>query len=270
VVSFLFFLLLTFPTDLLLQRVVAAIEQTAPLRVRYQTSQWSWSRGWVLENLTIAKTGATPVQFARLTLRPSFFRLLHGQPFPLTFAALLYGGNAKGTFRQTGDTVDVRFTLDRLLLEHVPFPNPGKPGRLAGNLTLNGTLRGERKDINSWSGSLSATLAEGSITAGSIAKFPVPALQAADARLQATLKDGRLEVSHLTLTADGVTAQLQGAIGLRSPLQWSTLDLRLTTTITGAPPPSLATLVSLLPAVPGGAGERRATITGTFAAPLMR
>jgi type II secretion system protein N len=269
-VSFVFFLLLTFPTDLLLRQVVASIEQTASLRIRYKTEQWTWGRGWILDDITLDKTAAAPIQLARLTLRPALFRLLYGQPFPLTFTARLYGGDVQGTLQQTGSIFVIRFTLDQLSLAQWPFPDPWGPGRVSGNLTLNSVLQGERTDLNSWSGSLSATIAEGSLRAGNVGGFPIPALQTAQAQAQATLKDGRIEVSDFTLAADGVTAQLQGTITSRFPLEWSVLDLRLTTQTTGSPPPPLAMLVSLLPAVPGSQGERRAAITGTFAAPVMR
>jgi type II secretion system protein N len=269
-VSFMVFLLLTFPTDLLLRQVVASIEQSASLRVRYKTGQWTWGRGWILDDIVLDKTAATPLQLTRLTLRPSLLRLLYGQPFPLTFSAQLYGGDAQGTLWRTGSTFDVRFTLDQLSLAQWPFPDPWRQGRISGALTLNGALQGEGANLNTWSGSLSATIAEGSLKAGNIDRFPIPALQTAQAHAQATLKDGRVEISALTLAADGVTAQLQGAITLRLPLAWSSLDLRLTTQTVGSPPPPLAMLVSLLPAVPGSTAERRATITGTFAAPVVR
>ena len=269
-VSFVVFLVLTFPTELLLQRVMDAVEQTASLQIRYKTQRWTWSRGWMLEDISIEKTNAVSVQLTHLTLRPSVFGLFYGQPFPLTFSARLYDGAAHGTFRQAGNTFAVQLTIDQFSLAQWPFPEPWGHGKVSGNLTLDGALQGAGMDINTWSGSLSATLTEGSIKAGSVAKFPMPALQTVQARTQATLKDGRLEVSDLTLEADGISAQLQGAISLRQPLAWSALDLRLATRTTGAPPPPLATLVSLLPAVPGATGERRATITGTFAAPVMK
>jgi type II secretion system protein N len=269
-VSFVFFLLLTFPTDLLLRQVVASIEDTASLRVHYKTGQWTWGQGWILNDITLDKTATTPIQLTRLTLRPSLLRLLYGQPFPLTFSARLYGGDAQGTLQQTGSTFDIRFTLDQLSLAQWPFSNPWGQGRISGTLTLNGALQGEGADINLWSGSLSAVIAEGSLKAGNVDRFPIPALQTVQAHAQATLKDGRVEVSDFALAADGITAQLQGAITLRFPLEWSSLDLRLTTQTIGSPPPPLAMLVSLLPAVPGSQGERRATITGTLAAPVVR
>lgn len=269
-VSFVFFLLLTFPTDLLLQQVVAALEQTTSLQIRYKVGQWTWGRGWILEDITLDRTATAPIQLTRVTLRPSWFRLLYGQPFPLAFSARVYGGDAQGTLQRTGSTFDIRFTLDQLSLARWPFPDPWGQGRISGNLTLNGALQGEGMDINAWSGSLSAVIAEGSLKAGNVDGFPVPTLQTAQVQARATLKDGRVEISDLTLTADGVTAQLQGAITARFPLEWSLLDLRLTTQTVGSPPPPLAMLVSLLPAVPGSPSERRATITGTFTAPVVK
>lgn len=269
-VSFVFFLLLTFPTDLLLQQVVASIEQTASLRIRYKTGQWTWSRGWILKDITFDKTAALPIQLTRLTFRPSLFGLVYGQPFPATFSARVYGGNMQGTLQQTGSTFDLRLTLDQLSLAQLPLPDPWGHERVSGNLTLNSALQGEGIDINAWSGSLSVVVAEGSLKASQVGGFPVPAVQTVQAQAQATLKDGRLEISDFILAADGVTARLQGVITLRVPLEWSSLDLRLTTQIIGSPSPPLAMLVSLLPAVPGSQSERRAALTGTFAAPIMR
>src|SRR5581483_3397525 len=94
---FLVFLVLTFPADLLLQRVVASIERTAMLRVTYGESRWTWNKGWILLDVSIDKPGMTPpLRLSRFTLAPSIGGLLQGQPFPLAFSAVLYGGAARG------------------------------------------------------------------------------------------------------------------------------------------------------------------------------
>ena len=270
-VSFVLFLVLTFPSELILQRVVAAIEHDAALHLHYSSGQWSWVHGWTLEDLSIKNaTMAEPLQFSSLALRPSLLGLLHGQPFPLTFAARLYGGAATGTVQQEEEGFALQFTLDHLALAQAPFPAPWGQGRLSGTLALNGTVQGTSIDPTAWSGSVSAALTDGAVKGGSIAQFPVPALQTVQARAQATIQDGRLGISNLTLEAAGVAAQLQGTITLRQPLDWSVLDLQLTTQTVGSPPPPLAMLVSLLPTIPGSTTERRAAITGTFVAPVMR
>jgi type II secretion system protein N len=270
VLSFLLFVLLTLPVEPLLQQVVRTVEQTSALRVRYSAGEWSWLQGWTLKDLSIERSGMAPLRISRLTLSPSFFGLLYGQPFPLTYSANLYGGTAEGTLQREAAAWRVQFSVNQLALEQLPFPAPWGQGRVTGNATLSGTVQGTPGDVTSWSGDMNTTITEGSLKAGNIAKFPVPALQTAQAQGQATLKNGRLDVSDLTLAADGIEAHLQGAISLRLPLEWSALDLQLTTRQTGTPPPPLTTLVSLLPAVPGSQGERRATITGTLTAPVMR
>jgi type II secretion system protein N len=270
VACFLVFLVLTFPADLLLQRVVASIERTAMLRIAYGESRWTWNKGWILLDVSIDKPGMTPLRLSRFTLAPSIGGLLQGRPFPLTFSALLYGGAARGVLHYDNSAYDLQFSLEQIALEHWPFPPPWGQGRMSGALTAEGSLHGVAADIATWSGALTASLVEGALKAGSAVTIPLPPLRAVQARLQATCKNGRIEVSDLTLEADGVTARLQGAVALRSPLEWSALDLQLTARQTGAPPPGLAALVSLLPVAPGGAGERKAALTGTLAAPALR
>jgi type II secretion system protein N len=268
---FLVFLVLTFPADLLLQRVVASIERTAMLRVTYGESRWTWNKGWILLDVSIDKPGMTPpLRLSRFTLAPSIGGLLQGQPFPLAFSAVLYGGAARGVLHYDNSAYDLQFSLEQIALERWPFPPPWGQGRMSGALTAEGSLHGVAADIATWSGALTASLVDGALKAGNAITSPLPPLRAVQARLQATCKNGRIEVSELTLEADGVTARLQGAVVIRSPVEWSALDLQLTARQTGAPPPGLAALVSLLPVAPGGAGERKAALTGTLAAPVLR
>lgn len=270
IVSFVLFLFLTFPTELVLQRVAAAIAQTAHLRIQYGSGRWTWNKGWVLYDLSIEKPGVTPpLHLSRLAVSPSGLGLLHGQPLPLSFSATLYGGTAQGTLRQDSAGFGAQFTLDTIDLALWPFPSPFGQGNVSGNLTAAGTFQGTPTEMNSWTGAMTASLTEGSLKAGALAKSPLPALHTVQARLRTTLQNARLAVADLTLSADGLEAQLQGNITLRLPLAWSALDLQCATRITGTPPPTLAALNSLLPAVPGAVGERRATITGSLTAPTL-
>ena len=247
------------------------IEHKAALRLRYSSGQWTWRQGWTLDDLSIQRaTMVEPLRFSSLALHPSFFGLLHGQPFPLTFSAQLYGGVASGTIQQEEERFALQFTLDHLALAQAPFPAQWGRERFSGNLALSGAVQGASVDPTSWSGSVLASLTDGAVKGGTVAKVSVPELRTAQAHAQAMLQNGRIEINSLTLEADGIAAQLQGTITLRQPLDRSVLDLRLTAHTVGSPPPQLAMLISLLPAVPGSSTERLATITGTFAAPVMR
>lgn len=268
---FLVFLFLTLPTDILLRRVVSSIEHTTQTRLQIGEGKWTWNKGWVFYDLTIEKPGSLlPLHLTRLALSPSLLGLVRGQPFPLTFSAILYGGAASGTLYQEDTEFRVQFVLEQLGLAQWPFPAPWGQGRIAGNVSADGTLQGTPTDITSWSGAFTASLTQGSLKAGNVGIVPLPALQTAQAQARATVKNGRLEITNVTLEADGITAQVQGVLTLRLPLEWSALDLQLITRQTGAASPTLSTLVSLLPPIPGAQGERRATITGTLAAPVMR
>jgi len=91
------------------------------------------------------------------------------------------------------------------------------------------------------------------------------------ASLRASLASGRLEITELRLNADGVEALLQGGIALRTPIARSGLDLQLTAkSTTDSPRPALKTLLALLPMSQTAPDERRASITGSLAAPVVR
>jgi type II secretion system protein N len=267
-------LCLTFPSDLLLRRVVASLSLHYPsLQVRYTAGDWTWADGWVLRDLTLAGqiAGWPPLRLRRLALQPSLVNLVyHQEPWPLTFNADLYGGQVTGTLTRGGTTIDVQFALRRLTLDQVPFPAPWGQGRVMGQVSTDGTLQGNLADLNSLQGNLTLALADGVLRSGTVAMMPLPALQSAQASVRATLASGRIEVPELIVNADGVEARLQGTISLRTPLAWSALNLQLSTRVVGTPSPALASFISLLPAVPGTQGERRAAITGTFTAPVAR
>ncbi|MBI3801165.1 MAG: hypothetical protein HY268_29865, partial [Deltaproteobacteria bacterium] len=113
-------------------------------------------------------------------------------------------------------------------------------------------------------------LTNGVLRAGALNGFPLPALQTVQGHLRASLAAGRLEIAELEFSADGVEVSLQGGIILRTPVARSGLELQLTVNTRGSPPPALKTFLSLLPVSQGAAGERRASITGTFVAPVVR
>ncbi|MEW6299855.1 MAG: type II secretion system protein GspN [Thermodesulfobacteriota bacterium] len=269
---FLLFLFLTFPSDLLLRRIVAALAAESPVRVRYATGDLTWWGEGRFSDVTVENPlpGMPTLQASRLTLTPSFIGLLRGHLSPLTVDARLYGGTVRGTVRKEGEGFAVQFVIDRLALERWPFPRPWDQGRVAGRLTADGELQGNAFTPHALNGSLRATLTDGLLRSGTIAGMPVPALQSIRVHLHTTIADGRTEITELVLDADGVEATLQGTVVLRTPLERSGLDLRLTTKVTGSPPPALTALLSLLPVSPHSPHERRAVISGSLATPIVR
>lgn len=269
---FFVFLFLTFPLDIILQRVIVAATQETPLRIRYAHGELTWTGTGVVQDVTIEQTATNfpPLKLQQLRVQPSWLGLLFGSPFPLSFQASLYGGTIEGTIAQQPGGLETHLTLQQLNLALLPIPPPGKPGGVKGLLTGSADLRGDFSQLFTVNGAVQLSLAEGSLQAGALGNVPVPPLPSLQGSLQTTIRDGRVTVSNLTLTSDGIEAHLQGTLTLSTPFPRSGLDLQLTTKTVGTPPPTLAVLTSLLPASPNTPGERRATISGSLAAPMMR
>jgi type II secretion system protein N len=271
-VCFVAFLFLTFPLDILLQRVIATATHETPLRIRYAHGELTWRGTGVAHDVTIEQTETNfpALKLNHLTVQPSWLSLLFGRPFPLTFQANLYGGTIEGTVEQQTAGLETHLTVQHVNLSMLPVPPPGKPGGLKGFLTGSVDLSGDFSQLSTLKGAVTLNLSEGALQAGALGKVPVPSLQSVQGTLQTAIRDGRLNVSDLTLTGDGIEAHLQGTLTLSTPFPRTGLDLQLTTKTVGTPPPTLAVLTSLLPASPNTPGERRATISGSFASPVMR
>jgi type II secretion system protein N len=270
---FVFFVVLTFPSGVLLQRLVTSVPRESGVRARYVEGDCTWLEGCVLRDLTLESPlfGGSAVQLSRLTLHPSWWGLVFGgQPWPLGFNADGYNGTFSGTMRQVVGGMSGQLALRHLALDQLLLPAPWGSGRIAGSMTADGDFLGNSADLYSLQGTLTVTLTDGVLRAGTVSGFPVPALQTVQAQLRASLAAGRLEISELQLSADGVEVSLQGGITLRTPITRSGLDLQLTTKFTGSPPPALKTILSLLPAFQTASGERRAVISGSLAAPVVQ
>lgn len=263
----------TFPAELLLQRIVASVARQSGLRVRYAEGEWTWREGWILRDLTVESpmTKLNIVQLSRFTLRPSLLGLWRRPPLPLTFSADGYGGTLSGSVHKAATGADTQLAVRNLALEQSPLPAPWGQGGIAGTLTADGAFQGNPADSRSLQGTFSATLANGALRAGTIAKLPRLALQAGQVHLRATLTGKQLEIAECRLVADGVEAHVQGRVMLRTPLARSGLDLQLSATMMeGVPPSALTALVSFLPSSSPGARERNVSITGSPAAPIIK
>jgi type II secretion system protein N len=266
------FLFLTFPVDGVLQQVIVSTLRGTPLHVHYMHGELTWSGAAVVRGVTIEKTGTNfpPLKVTRLVVRPSWLGLLFGRPLPLAFQTDLYGGALNGTVEQSRGEFQTKLTVQRLNLALLPVPATGEPGGLKGFLTGSVDVRGDFSQLFSLQGALELNFSEGSLQVGALGKLPVPPLQSVHGNLRANIRDGRVNIADVTLTGDGVEARAQGTLTLSTPLPYSGLELQLVAKTVGSPPPTLTALLSLLPVSPNMPGERRATISGSLTAPVMR
>lgn len=271
-ICFAVFLFLTFPVESLLQRVIISATRGTQLYIRYAQGELTWGGAAIVRDVTLEKqdTNLPLLKLTRLAVRPSWLRLPFGQPLPLAFQADLYDGTVDGTVEQSQEGVRTKLTMQRLNLARFPAPTTGKLGGLKGFLTGSSDVSGDFSQIFSLQGALELSVAEGSLPAGTVGKFPVPPLHSIRGNLRASVRDGRVSIADVTLTGDGIEARAQGTITLSTPLRHSGLELQLTAKTVGSPPPPLTALLSLLSVSPNTPGERRATLSGSLAAPVMR
>jgi len=266
------FVLLTFPTDLLVQRTVASATRGLPMRIQYSQGELTWWGACVFRDVAIENLspGFPALKLVRLRVHPSLLGLLIGRSFPLTFSADLYEGTASGTIARGTEGLTIQLSVRRVALGSLPLPLPWGQGSIVGSLTGDGDFHGNFSDLRSLRGTFTLDLTGGALRGGATAGFPIPPLAAVQSHLRAALKAERLEIADLSLNADGVEAHLQGTVVLGTPLARSGLDLQLVAKTSGTLPSSLTMLLSFIPASPGMPGERRASITGALAAPIVR
>lgn len=270
IVSCLFFLLLTFPTDLLLQRVTNGATRGTPVRVQYAQGELTWWGSCRLREVEVAHGTAPVVKIARLTVQPSLLGLLFGRPWPLSFTADLYGGTVSGSVTTEGAEHSLQLAVQRLDLGRLPIPGMTKGAGVQGLLSGEGEVRGNIADLFSLQGQVALTVTEGAVRAGLVSGFPLPALASVGAQLRATMKKSQVDISDFTLQADHAEAQLRGSVILVTPLPLSTLNLQMTAKAPDNAAAPLKMLVSLLPTAPDAAGTRRVSISGSFMAPMLR
>ena len=83
---FLIGLLVTFPSEVVVRRLVWSMTQHTPLQVRYESGDLSFPGIVVFQELEVkSATGAriVPLRFTELSLNPSLIGLLWGRPFHL-------------------------------------------------------------------------------------------------------------------------------------------------------------------------------------------
>ena len=270
IVCCVFFLLLTFPTDVLLQRVVRGATRSLPVRLHYTHGEMTWWGSCRLREVEMTYGTGPAVKIAHLAVQPSLVGLMLGRLWPLSFTAKLYGGTLSGTVTLDASGHSVQVAAQRLDLRVLPLSGITKGGEVQGLLSGEGEVRGNGADLFSWQGQVALAVTEGALRAGSVSGFPLPPLSSVEAQLRATVKNGLIDIADFTLQADNAEARLHGSMSLATPLPMSTLNLQMTAKTLGTTASPLTMLISLLPAAPDASGVRRASISGSLAAPILR
>jgi len=270
IVCLCFFLLLTFPTEMLLQRIVISATRETLVRIQYDHGELTWWGGCRLYDVVVENSTGPAVRMTHVTLQPSLLGLTVGRPWPLTFTAHLYGGTLNGTVSSDADGQRIQFVVHEFALSLLPLPGAVTVDGVQGSLSGEGEVEGNVASLSSLRGQVAFSLTNGALRQGKVSGFPLPPFSFVEGRLRATVKNGLLEIPDFMLHADNTEARLQGTITLNTPLPQSGLNLQLTAKITENASSPLTILLSMLPASPSAPGERRASINGSLASPILR
>jgi len=270
---FVIFLLITFPHELLIRRVLGSVNR-GPVTIEFSSASFAWIKGYELSGMRIGsnKDGQAPfLECSHFWVRPALIALMHGNPYAVQMNADLYGGSAQGDFSMAGGTLVGNLQLHDLNIGRYRaltslFEEGGLAGRISGE--LNFETRGG--NLNSGQAGGELRLDGGSLTGAKLQGFgSVPDFHFRQAKLKFAVHGGRLEVQEFKASGD-VNVDASGQVAMREPLPESQLNLKVTLETSLATPDPIKTLVALIPRPPGSKPDAPLTISGTFAKPRVR
>jgi type II secretion system protein N len=272
-ILFIVFLLLTFPHELLIRRMLSSAGQ-GPVAVEFTDASFAWFHGYEIRGMRIESAGAdgqTPyLECSHLWVRPALSALVRGNPYDLLLYADLYGGTAQGELLMNGRSVNGSMQWNDLDLgRYRTLTALFDEGQLAGRVSgyFNFESRGAKLEAGQATGAL--TLEGVALTGVKVSGFPVPDVHLRQTKLRFAVRGGRLEVQEFHATGDA-DVEGSGNVTLREPLQDSVLNLRATIQQSLATPDAVKTLVGLIPRAPGAKPDSPIMITGTLGRPHTR
>ena len=142
VLAFFVFLVMTFPGDVVKQRIVSEIKNSSPYMVDINDASVSALLNVNLTGVKIYKSQDQFLELDKLTIKPSLFSVFSSSP-KIPFTANLYGGKVDGTIRidkQKNKIQEVSASIKDVRVNSIPdlISNSGK-----AEILLNGIMDGE-------------------------------------------------------------------------------------------------------------------------------
>ncbi len=274
-VAFVIALVRFLPVDPFLRPVVDEIATRSGVAARYRHSHLVW-RGISLTDLEIAAVGATAAPPAlvveTLVMEPSLMSLLRRRGgFPWRVVAQLPAGSATGWVH--GEPSAWRADIDWQGIDLARLPLGGGTVTVAGmsdgHIEISGPVPEAGDAVGSWRISGNNVSATG-LRSGQLL---LPQIGLGKVESSGTWQGARLTIASLRTDGPLGSASLSGRVVLRSPIEQSALNLRLTHSPPAAGPTDLSGMARLLLPSGGaaGAGRPRAFhVGGTLGLPAIR
>ena len=225
IATLVFFLYVTFPWDLLKERLLYEMSRQSSYAFKVQDSSPLFPAGLRLSGLQISdpmKPDDKPLtRIDRLTLRVSPSDFLWGR-LTSSFEAEAFGGQVLGTFGESSRKKELDAEWKKVDL--VPLKDFGKlPVTLAGTLSGKGHWTASPQGTT---GSLRMTVEKGRIKDLNVKGFPLPELIFDTIQGAADVKGNVLTLKEVKLRGDDLKGTIKGEITFEKPGASSTLNLQ--------------------------------------------
>jgi|GEM_PF-1110154 len=224
-------LYLTFPSDLVKERIVQMAQSRAGIRLRVESVGLAFPPGLTLRDAYLvlrepdpeAQKGAVAIHLSRLTVRPSLLGLLTGKP-GLSFDARLWDGTLHGKAGKSdeGSHLELRargLDLSQSVLAALGLQASGKVEELR--------VEAAGPSLREMSGELTIKGTDLVLEGGSVDEFELPRVALGSLEGKIAIGEGRAEIETLQAEGADVTASLEGSIRLADRLSQATLQTKL-------------------------------------------
>ncbi len=217
VVAFFVFLFVTFPGDIVKQRIVAEIQNSTPYKVDIQSADVSAMLNVNLKGVKIYKSQNQFLELDSLTIKPSLFSVFSDSP-KIPFNAKLHGGEIDGTLRvskQNNDIEEVKAVIKGVRVDSIPdlLSQDGE-----AEILINGIMDGELyvQFDPTPKGEFSFEVEELHIDNLKVKGMKLPSLSKLKSRFNGDIEGDLTNIKELSMKGNGMDLQITGT----APLIW--------------------------------------------------
>ena len=217
VIAFFVFLIITFPGDIVKQRIISEIQNSTPYKVDIKTADVSALLNINLTNVTIHKSQNQFLELDSITIKPSIFSAFSNSP-KVPFTAKLHGGEIDGFIKVNkgnNKIEEVQADIKNLKVDAIPdlLSEEGKSeilihGRLNGNLFV--------QFAPNLSGEFDFVVEGLELDNLKVKGMKLPSLTNLTSKFNGKIVDDLTNIEELSVTGDGIDLQITGS----TPLLW--------------------------------------------------
>jgi type II secretion system protein N len=274
-VVFVVFLVVNFPHDVLVQRILRQVD-LGPVALSVGNTRFAWYRGYELQHLQLTEKEAPPdtpplLQSSSVFVRPGLEGLLHGQVSSAYLDSSLYGGELHATWSTQDGMNRVTLRLNGLQIQRYGYlTRLLEKGEVGGLLSGAVTLESQNADVSNGRAAGNLQLKRAALSAATVNGFGLPDLHFDDIVVEFTLQNNRLEIQDFHADGEELKLTGQGQVVLRQPAGGSVLNLRVSVIPGPNSPDAIRGLLDLIPRPKGSRPDAPIVISGTIDRPRFR